>query len=392
MPLTALEFNDCLVDSTEMSDDLWLSIYKKSKGANLRCRECIGALHAKVSSTGLRFFSHTKRPESCSNEGESAEHRRLKKVVASLIREAGGKAEIEAHPHSSDFGGWRADVLGTNPDGHRFAFEIQLASMTIEVGLERTAKYMADGIKVFWVTTKHARWMNSIHSLKITSVNGDFVVERGLAQLRKEIDWAGWKQRDLPIRLDVVIDRILKEEIAQENDRIFIETVSGKSRWTYNAKLLVHKYDIPPVAEYLEKVRLRDIAQAEHFANIQELIRRQERILQKVVQIAKESLHPGETIWLGAPSKKWNGVFPVSQETAKGNDKTASGCVIWIGKSPQTTRLFAVICPVASRTNIALGALWAKREVKVFVETTEEAIHVSRNLNWELGKIDVCDS
>jgi hypothetical protein len=41
---------------------------------------------------------------------------------------------------------------------------------------------------------------------------------------------------------------------------------------------------------------------------------------------------------------------------------------------------------------LPLGALWAKREVKVFVETTEEAIHVSRNLNWELGKIDVCDS
>ena len=70
---------------------------------------------------GLRVFAHDVRPNDCSSQGESPEHRELKRRVAGAIRAAGGQALIEALPSPSDRGGWRADVLGVGLDERRVA-------------------------------------------------------------------------------------------------------------------------------------------------------------------------------------------------------------------------------------------------------------------------------
>ncbi len=78
-----------------------------------------------MSKLGLRFFPHEACGRCCpSNGGETPAHRLLKSELAAAIRSAGWTGELEV---SGD--GWRTDVLGVSPDGHRqVAWEAQLAS------------------------------------------------------------------------------------------------------------------------------------------------------------------------------------------------------------------------------------------------------------------------
>ena len=54
----------------------------------------------------------------------------------------------------------RTNVLAIDPDSHRrIAFEVQLASMSIADGLERTTRYDRDGIAAVWITTHNSPWL-----------------------------------------------------------------------------------------------------------------------------------------------------------------------------------------------------------------------------------------
>lgn len=122
MPLTSQRADGTVADATDVSDASWELVYKVTEARRtLRCRECQAFMHAKVSSKGLRVFAHDVRPNDCSSQGESPEHRELKRRVAGAIRAAGGQALIEALPSPSDRGGWRADVLGVGLDERRVA-------------------------------------------------------------------------------------------------------------------------------------------------------------------------------------------------------------------------------------------------------------------------------
>ena len=127
-------------------------------------------MQAKRSKLGLRFFAHDSETVGCPSMGETAAHLNLKSQLAQAARRCGWRAELEAMPKVGDVGGWRADVLATDPlSGTRVAFEVQLAPMTVVEGEERTAKYAADDVATFWVTTSTPWWLWRLPGFRIRS-------------------------------------------------------------------------------------------------------------------------------------------------------------------------------------------------------------------------------
>lgn len=386
MPLTSQRADGTVADATDMSDAAWELVYKVTAARRtLRCRECQAFMHAKVSSKGLRFFAHDVRPDDCSSQGESPEHRELKRRVAEAIRAAGGQALIEAPPSPSDRGGWRADVLAVGIDGRRVAFEVQLAGMSVDEGDFRTERYAADNIATVWVTTKHAHWMSCLPSMRLLDgVDGQLVADRGLARLYTHAH--PWWLPAGTVGAVKVIRGLLDGRVTTTRASFFAEQVGDRRYDIADATLLVSVADKHKFAVLLaeEESRRRDELEAEqqHRRRLQELTERQERVLQRALHEAVEAGLPDHRLWLGIPATWWNGQFPAPLREAAGNDKTAMGAAIWTGPSANEISLWAVICPVASRTSASLSGSWRRRGVRVYVETEPEAARVARALEW----------
>lgn len=391
VPLTSQRPDGTVLDATDVSDEVWRSVHRAAESRRtLRCRECQAFMHAKVSSKGLRFFAHDSRPVDCSSEGESPEHRELKRRVAEAIRAAGGQALIEAPPSPSDRGGWRADVLAVGLDGRRVAFEVQLAGMSVDEGAFRTERYAADNIATVWVTTKHAHWMSCLPSMRLLDEGGGrLVADRGLARLH-----AGGHPRWLPAgTVDAVgaIRGLLDGRVTTTRASYFAEQVGDRHYDMADATLLVSVADKREFAVLLAEAESRRRAEFEaeqqHARRLQELAERQERVLQRVLHEAVADGIPDHRLWLGIRATWWNGRFPVPLREAAGNDKTAMGAVIWTGPAANDIAVWAVICPVASRTSPSLGRSWRRRGVRVYVETESEAARVARALEWTRAEV-----
>ncbi|MEU8001822.1 hypothetical protein AB0B66_11720 [Catellatospora sp. NPDC049111] len=156
MPLVALGLGGSL-DATQA--DLgrgvsWHDVYRVRPRAELTCPACSGAVHAKVSRLGLRFFAHDSAGRPCPLNGETIEHRLLKSAVAAAVRLAGWHARLEA---AAPDGAWRADVLATSPTGDRaVAWEVQLAHQHDADTADRTARYALDRVEVVWIFMRPA--------------------------------------------------------------------------------------------------------------------------------------------------------------------------------------------------------------------------------------------
>jgi len=106
----------------------------------------------------LPHFVHKSVPVGCDGERwESAEHRRLKAVIA---KEAESTYEWEVETEAirrnpaSDKVLWRADVLAVRPRA-RVAFEVQLSQADFDDMRRRQARYKASGVRGLWfVRTK----------------------------------------------------------------------------------------------------------------------------------------------------------------------------------------------------------------------------------------------
>src|SRR5437660_12308373 len=130
MPLTAHTEGLGLLDATleGLGRELaWGTVYRVRPRPLLACTGCGGAMHAKVSNRGVRFFAHDRRPDACAAAGESEEHRLLKTQLARAARAAGHVADLEV---TAVHRGWRADVLVTAGDGRRTALEAQVPSVS----------------------------------------------------------------------------------------------------------------------------------------------------------------------------------------------------------------------------------------------------------------------
>jgi hypothetical protein len=100
----------------------------------------------------------------------------------------------------------------------------------------------------------------------------------------------------------------------------------------------------------------------------------------------------GTSLWLGVPAER---TLPGSAGPAellyraRGNEKTASASVIWLGDAREQLRMFGAVCPVASRIGPGIAALWRQRGVYVYVADEMEARHVSRALGWPTDRLIV---
>jgi hypothetical protein len=181
---------------------------------------------AKVSVRGLRFFAHLPDASPCVGRGETVEHRRLKAVLAEAIQAAGWICEVEAQPVPSDTGGWRADVMATRPDGaRRIAFEVQLAGMTAPEGKMRTDRYSTDGIETLWVTTKHARWIYKLPSIRLVSDDqAGLMVDRGTA-IWEHGCWKGGAK----FSLGNVVGGMLESSLVSHDVRGLTELITSRT-------------------------------------------------------------------------------------------------------------------------------------------------------------------
>lgn len=389
MPLTALDHDGHLLDSTVCGDKTWTSIHKPKVRVALACRDCQGSLHAKVSSTGLRFFAHDAKPENCASQGESVEHLTLKKTIAELIRGVGFEAVIEASPGAADSGGWRADVLGIGEDGRRVAFEVQLAGMTIVEGQERTGRYEVDGIASVWVSTKHARWMTSLPSAHVRVTDDEVMADRGLARLHGDTYWQPAGEVDF----SKIVRGVLDGRIGFVPLHFFTEHVGDKTYYVDDPVVLASVRDIATYRERVQREEREDerrqLEEAKRIEHIKALYERQERVLQLALTKALEAGHESHRMWLGVPVTWWNGKLPVPLQEALGNEKPGRGGAIWTGPGASDVTLWGVVCPVANQVSPSLGASWKRRGVRVFVETEREAVRVANALGWDPQQLRV---
>lgn len=385
MPLTALLPVEAVFDATACSDADWAGVHKAKPRAVLACRGCGHPVHAKASKLGFRFFAHDAVQADCPTNGETPEHRELKALLAAAIRDAGGTAVVEAYPDATDIGGWRADVLGVGPGGHRVAFEVQLAAMTVETGLERSAKYDADGIQVVWVSPRSAHWLYALPGMSVRVVDGALELMEGVAVWR-ELSWSVWREQAAqPVVKAWLEDRMRVASpvsLFEERERGWL---ANREAVVWSNVAMVGAWEKYQVAETMRREQAA-VAAARHQANIDAMYERQERVLQAVVpQVAVQ--HPDGRVWLGVPATPWNGELPVRLQEALGNEKTGRGCVVWVGASRDALRLHNVVCPVASQLSPELGASWRRRGVTVVAESAREASKLTGALNWHTGDV-----
>ncbi len=389
MPLTALS-GDEVIDATICSDDEFARVHRVRPRALLICRECGASVHAKESKHGLRFFAHDRQQSECTSAGESPEHRALKYWVAGVVRRLGWTALPEEGPRSGDSGLWRADLLAVHPDGaRRVAFEVQLASMTAAEGAERTERYGRDQIETVWITTRHAPWLFAIPGVRAIEFDAerpcDPMVDRGLV-----VTAPGWRQfENVQVALDSFVEGYLKSEIVPRQLSAFDEEYDYGSRRRSTFHTPAHVFMTTEHSAELD-ARERIIAeeqerQQRHWNNIRELARRQAALLPGVVDEAMRHAATGDVLSVGIQTARTRPQSWMPGHPAEGNDKTAFGIPVRLDRGNGPSRLFAVVCPVASRISSGLAWSWIKRGVRVYVESEAEATRVAN----AMGRSDV---
>ncbi|MGQ4351386.1 competence protein CoiA family protein, partial [Streptomyces sp. SAS_275] len=72
----------------------WPDVHRVA-GLELTCPQCRGRVFARISQHRLRHFYHQVRPPDCALANESPEHHLLKLELATVVRAAGRRAELE---------------------------------------------------------------------------------------------------------------------------------------------------------------------------------------------------------------------------------------------------------------------------------------------------------
>jgi hypothetical protein len=398
-------------------------------------------MRAKRSKLGLRFFAHDSETVGCPSMGETPAHLSLKTQLAQSARRHGWQADLEAVPREGDVGGWRADVLATNPsNGTRVAFEAQLASMTLAEGEERTARYGTDGITTFWVTTGTPPWLWRLPGFRIRSETRDGGIEidglvenddvtpvvarterisDGLAVFREhslknpkgavsdvEVIWRWEKPND--ISLDKTVAAVLEGELIAHRVTWLNEHVPYGAKNVADGEhvtALVPLNDVEAESKYsgglgiYEVVRKRRgwIARASFEqqtkgdssfrANTNPLSERQVRVLRTVYPEVRNALLDGKQVWAGLPLRPL--LRGDAQGAASADPLNASGVTLWIGASVEAARLVAVISPVDGLITGEHAQRWLEEDVHVFVESEYEAGRVAGALGWAMEVIQV---
>ena len=106
---------------------------------------CDAQGHMKRNNHGTQFFAHN-RTGGCNYQPESIEHLFLKDKILRICKENEYEF-VDVEKHGDD---WIADVYIKHKN-RKYAFEVQLSSITFEVLKDRSAKYIRDGIHPVWI-------------------------------------------------------------------------------------------------------------------------------------------------------------------------------------------------------------------------------------------------
>jgi competence protein CoiA len=395
MPLTALDAAGDVIDGTQVASAAWAVVHKVRPRPTLLCRACGSPMHAKVSSTGLRFFAHDAVRPDCPATGESAEHRWLKSRLAQAIRDHGWTAVVEAEPAAGDHGGWRADVLALSPDGSgRLALEAQLAPMTTAEGRERTDRYAADGIATWWFTLRNAPWLWTLPGGKVARDDDAPAEDDGLPRLHmtrgcvKYVngEWVHAGAVPLPKLVGLLLDRRVAAYTLQYLSETLVEGSRERSLYHRAAVSIVAVSHIADEerrrARQAAEYRRLEAEAAKREKNTEALYARQRAVIPGAAEDAAAAAGPNEAVWLGIPPSVARSRADATLENAVGNEKSAMGSVVWLGPARDNLRLFAVVCPVASRITPGLAASWRRRGVQVYVAEPLEQQRVAEALGW----------
>lgn len=366
-------------------------------------------MHAKVSPLGTRFFAHDRKVADCPAAGETSLHRLLKGMLADAIRAAGWSAAVEATPGCGDVGGWRADVLAVDAaTRRRVAFEVQLAALTIADARSRTARYGADEIQTIWLTTRSAPWVWVVPGCRLEQMAADdaieppaFTVTAGLAKLVEDV----WEIPP-PVALQRVIAGVLASTIVPFAIGVVHEELphgqGTRTLWHHDATALVPSAHVPrglKLARDQARAEARANAEyerdradrARHRSYLDALYDRQEHLVPIAVAHATDALATGEYVWIGIPPTRLLPGTVLGRGNAVGNEKTAQAATVWIGRSRDALRLFAVCSPVASRASAGLGASWRHRSVRVYVAEAREATRVAAALGCSASSLHLVE-
>lgn len=175
-----------VIEAFSASDDEWNEICRESIGTYLMPQSEWPAV-PKVSIRELRFFAHHPGFDGAKPQPESYAHTRLKIDVAKAARRLGYQADLEEAGTCPKGSPWRADVMVTDHNNAKIAFEVQLSSQTLKEYRLRTERYLASSIRCCWIFPKR-KGSTRLTSLEkaICHENKDFYRESGLFQVADE--------------------------------------------------------------------------------------------------------------------------------------------------------------------------------------------------------------
>lgn len=380
MPMTASHPELGMLDAT-LGDlgarTAWAAVHRPSRPVGLLCRGCGGAVHAKVSPRGLRFFSHSRADTSCTFNGETLAHRLLKAELAAGIRAAGWIAELEVAGT-----GWRADVLAMRPDsGKRIAWEAQLASTTAAELNDRTWTMRQEVASVVWVTDRTAPWLRHVPSVQVRRAEHDPLqvvdgvaqfnprwcrpfcrlgtVARARGQHHEPCPGHGSWETTTPLPLEDFIRAVstgrLRERpmIAPDFTERSARASAGTIIWATESDFAAERAQVDAGERHEAWRQEQDALWAQHAANAAALLERQTALLRPAVEwtYRETGTYPHAS---GRPDPAW-----------------AMGVPLTV-----THRLRAVICPVAGRITPALAL--QLQDVVIFVESEREWNRIAR--------------
>jgi hypothetical protein len=151
MPIRAIADGSSYI-APLMTDIEWSRMRQEVNAKRLRLSmPCCGAVgFPRESHNGLRHFYH-RGTISCDWKPETPHHITIKGEIALAC-------QLINYSATPEFRGpdWRADILITPKDSAepKLAFEIQWSPQTLETTRERQGRYIAAGVKCFWLFRK----------------------------------------------------------------------------------------------------------------------------------------------------------------------------------------------------------------------------------------------
>ncbi|MGR5065026.1 competence protein CoiA [Photobacterium sp. DNB22_13_2] len=149
MPLRAT-LDGSAVQSFNYSSNEWGQLKSSYKSRTLTMACCGHKAIPKTSKLGTRYFAHARRGE-CTSAPETADHLKLKTIVAKAAEDAGWQVTTEFEGMTPGGEKWVADVYCQRGD-KTMVFEVQWSHQSESEYLRRTEKYEASGInRVAWL-------------------------------------------------------------------------------------------------------------------------------------------------------------------------------------------------------------------------------------------------